>query len=62
MILVCDVTLQANVTKDSSNFMGDSCSKYLKYPNLVRTQVEIISDPNYLVRILFERKFSKHLI
>ena len=23
--------------------------------NLVRTQVEIISDPNYLVRILFER-------
>ena len=28
---------------------------YGKYPNLVRTQVEIISDPNYLVRILFER-------
>ena len=28
---------------------------YRKYPNLVRTQVEIISDPNYLVRILFER-------
>ena len=28
---------------------------YLKYPNLVRTQVEIISDANYLVRILFER-------
>ena len=25
------------------------------HPNLVRTQVEIISDPNYLVRILFER-------
>ena len=24
-------------------------------PNLVRTQVEIITDPNYLVRILFER-------
>ena len=24
------------------------------HPNLVRTQVEIISDPNYLVRILFE--------
>ena len=24
-------------------------------PNLVRIQVEIISDPNYLVRILFER-------
>ena len=23
--------------------------------NLVQTQVEIISDPNYLVRILFER-------
>ena len=29
--------------------------KYRKYPNLVRTQVEIISNPNYLVRILFER-------
>ena len=28
---------------------------YRKYPNLVRTQVELISDPNYLVRILFER-------
>ena len=47
------------MTKDSSNFMGDSCSKYRKYPNLVRTQIEIISDPNYLVRILFGRKFSK---
>ena len=35
---------------------------YRKYPNLVRTQVEIISDPNYLVRILFERQFSRHLI
>ena len=28
---------------------------YRKCPNLVLTQVEIISDPNYLVRILFER-------
>ena len=28
---------------------------YCKYPNLMHTQVEIISDPNYLVRILFER-------
>ena len=28
---------------------------YRKYPNLVHTQVEIISDPNYLERILFER-------
>ena len=28
---------------------------YRKYPKLVCTQVEIISDPNYLVRILFER-------
>ena len=28
---------------------------YRKCTNLVRTQVEIISDPNYLVRILFER-------
>ena len=35
---------------------------YRKYPNLVCTQVEIISDPNYLVRILFERKSLKHLI
>ena len=33
-----------------------------KYPNLVRSQVEMISDPNYLVRILVERYFSKHLI
>ena len=30
-------------------------SVYRKHPNLVRNQVEIISDPNYLVRILFER-------
>ena len=30
--------------------------KYRKYPNLVHTQVEIIYDPNYLVRILFEEK------
>ena len=29
--------------------------RYRKYPNLVRTRVEIIFDPNYLVRILFER-------
>ena len=29
--------------------------RYRKYPNLVRTQVDIISDPNYLVRILLER-------
>ena len=29
--------------------------EYLEYPNLVRTQVEIIPDPNYLVHILFER-------
>ena len=28
---------------------------YCKYPNLVRTQVEIISDLNYLVRFLFDR-------
>ena len=28
---------------------------YRKYPNLVHTQVEMISEPNYLVRILFER-------
>ena len=28
---------------------------YRKYPNLVRTRAEIISDPNYLVHILFER-------
>ena len=26
-----------------------------KYPDLVRTQVEIISDPNYLVRTILER-------
>ena len=28
---------------------------YRKYLNLVNTQVEIISDPNYLGRTLFER-------
>ena len=28
---------------------------YRNYPNLVRTQVEIISGSNYLVRIVFER-------
>ena len=28
---------------------------YRKYPNLVRTYVEIVSDPNYLVRTFFER-------
>ena len=28
---------------------------YRQYPNLVRTQDEIISDTNYLMRILFER-------
>ena len=30
-------------------------SIYCKYPNLVRTQVEIISNHIYLVRILLER-------
>ena len=28
---------------------------YRKYPYLVLTQIEIISNANYLVRILFER-------
>ena len=28
---------------------------YCKYPNLVRTHAEKFFDPNYLVRILFER-------
>ena len=32
--------------------------KYRKYPNLVRTQVEIISNPNYLVRILWKIIFK----
>ena len=31
-------------------------TNYRKYPNLVRTQVETISDPNYLVRIFCEFK------
>ena len=35
---------------------------YRKYPNLVRIEVEIIYDPNYLVRILSERLFSRQLI
>ena len=35
---------------------------YRKYPDLVRIEVEIIYDPNYLVRILFERLFSRQLI
>ena len=30
-------------------------NKHHKYLNLVSTQVEIISDPNYLGRTLFER-------
>ena len=30
-------------------------NKHRKYLNLVSTQVEIISDPNYLGRTLFER-------
>ena len=34
--------------------MIELCCGYRKYPNLVRTQVEIIFDPNYLVHILFE--------
>ena len=34
---------------------GQNYLKYRKYPNLVRSQVEVISDPDYLVRILFER-------
>ena len=32
---------------------------YRKCPNLVHIQVEIISEPNYLMCILFERKFFK---
>ena len=28
---------------------------YCKYPTFVRTQVEIISEPNYLAYILLER-------
>ena len=35
---------------------------YCKYPNFVRIQVEKNSDPNYLVRILFERLISRYLI
>ena len=35
---------------------------YRKHPDLVRIEVEIIYDPNYLVRILFERLFSRQLI
>ena len=35
--------------------MIELCCGYRKYPNLVRTQVEIISGTNYLVRILFEK-------
>ena len=49
----------------SENFFGILAIRwriYQKYPNLVRTQVETISDPNYLVHILFERQFSWHLI
>ena len=33
-------------------------SVYRKHPNLVRNQVEIISDPNYLVRILWKIIFK----
>ena len=31
---------------------------YCKCPDVVRTQVEIISNPKYLVRILFEDNFQ----
>ena len=46
-----------NVTKSDieANLIKPSTFIYRKYPNLVRTQVEIISDPNYLARILFDR-------
>ena len=35
--------------------MFRSVIDHRKYANLVRLQVEIISDPNHLARILFER-------
>ena len=33
---------------------------YRKYPNLVRTKVEIISDPNYLVPSSLKDNFKAH--
>ena len=52
-------SLLVSLDKPELNRNGKSSPLYLfyyhKYPDLVRTQVEIISDPNYLVRILFER-------
>ena len=32
---------------------------YHKYPNLVHTQIKIISNPNYLVCILFESNYIR---
>ena len=46
----------------AKNIFAVHAKYYRKYPNLVRIQVEIISDPNYLMCILFERSFSRHLI
>ena len=50
--------------KSLGNSWGNSYNEFVilplipsfsAHPNLVRTQIEIISDPNYLVRILFEK-------
>ena len=38
-----------------TKYLVGAVSYYRKYPNLERTQVETISDLNYLVCILFER-------
>ena len=53
--------------KDFFKEIALSVLLYRKYSNLVHTQVEIISDPNYLVRILFENnsqstKFIEHFL
>ena len=37
------------------NSKQNTTAVYRKYPNLVRTQMKIISDPNYLVRIFIGR-------
>ena len=57
---VCMVMICINFGYDMYRVYG--YNMFSAHLNLVRTQVEIISDPNYLVRTFFERLFSRHLI
>ena len=60
-LLIFDILIKfhfligTNILQMVFDFIIYAIVTYCKYPNLVRTQVEIISDPTYLVRILFKR-------